>query len=106
MALADVGVAPFVRDEFNAAGLPNRILKAARLGLRTVTWDFPGLKVWSEAVVACEDTDAWVQALRSRRGGRSPDGELREWALAQTARHQNAPLWERLRELGVAGPAE
>jgi glycosyltransferase involved in cell wall biosynthesis len=106
MALADVGVAPFVRDEFNAAGLPNRILKAARLGLRTVTWDFPGLKVWSEAVVACEDTDAWVEALRSGRGRRSQvDGELREWALAQTARRQNAPLWERLRGLGVAAPA-
>ena len=74
MALADVGVAPFVRDEFNAAGLPDRILKAARLGLRTVTWDFPGLKVWSEAVVACEDTDAWVKALRSGRGGRSRMG--------------------------------
>jgi glycosyltransferase involved in cell wall biosynthesis len=106
MALADVGVAPFTRDDFNAAGLPNRILKAARLGLRTVTWDFPGLQVWSEAVVACPDTDAWADALRSPRGGRShADGQLREWALAQTARRQNQPLWERLRGLGVAGPA-
>ncbi len=31
-----------------------------------------------------------------------PDEELREWALAQTARAQNAPLWERLRALGIA----
>ena len=28
--------------------------------------------------------------------------ELRAWALAQTAERVNAPLWERLRELGVA----
>jgi len=106
IALADVGIAPFIRDEFNAAGLPNRILKTARLGLRTVTWDFPGLKVWSHAVLACPDTDAWIEALRSRRGARSQsDGELREWALSQTARHQNAQLWEQLRALGVAEPA-
>ena len=30
-----------------------------------------------------------------------PDLELRDWALAQTARAQNAPLWDRLRDLGV-----
>jgi hypothetical protein len=28
--------------------------------------------------------------------------ELREWALAQTARSQNAPVWGRLRALGIA----
>lgn len=105
MALADVGVAPFIRDEFNAAGLPNRILKAARLGLRTVTWDFPGVQAWPDAVLACASADAWVQALRSQRGARSqPDAQLREWALAQTARRQNAPLWARLAALGVARP--
>ena len=44
MACADAGIAPFRRDDFNEAGLPNRILKAARLGLRTVTPDFPGAR--------------------------------------------------------------
>jgi hypothetical protein len=33
-----------------------------------------------------------------------PDAELRAWALAQTARSQNAPLWERLTALGVHDP--
>jgi hypothetical protein len=31
-----------------------------------------------------------------------PDAELREWALAQTARSQNEPVWARLRTLGIA----
>jgi hypothetical protein len=106
MLCADVGLAPFCRDEFNEAGLPNRILKAARLGRRTVAPDFAGLDVWSRAVIRCADEDDWQEALRSQRGARTrPDAELRQWALAQTAERQNAPLWERLRELGVAGVA-
>ena len=36
-----------------------------------------------------------------RARGRPRTLELRAWALAQTAEHQNAPLWERLRELGI-----
>jgi len=106
MLCADAGLAPFRRDEFNEAGLPNRILKAARLGRRTVAPDFPGLEVWSRAVIRCADEDAWIGALRSQHGARTrPDAELREWALAQTAERQNASLWERLRALGVPGPA-
>jgi hypothetical protein len=31
-----------------------------------------------------------------------PDAELRAWALEQTAERVNAPLWERLRALGIA----
>jgi glycosyltransferase involved in cell wall biosynthesis len=105
MLCADAGLAPFRRDQFNEAGLPNRILKAARLGRRTVAPDFPGLDVWARAVIRCRDENDWVEALRSLRGARTgPDNQLREWALAQTAERQNAPLWERLRELGVAGP--
>jgi hypothetical protein len=104
---ADAGLAPFRRDPFNEAGLPNRILKAARLGRRTLTPDFPGVDVWSRAAIRCPDVDAWVSALRSLRGVRArPDAALREWALAQSAERQNAPLWERLRALGVAGPAD
>ena len=30
-----------------------------------------------------------------------PDEELRQWALAQTARAQDEPLWQRLAEIGV-----
>jgi hypothetical protein len=30
-----------------------------------------------------------------------PDAALREWALAQTARTQNRPLWERMEGLGI-----
>jgi glycosyltransferase involved in cell wall biosynthesis len=105
MLCADVGLAPFRRDEFNRAGLPNRILKGARLGRRTIAPDFPGLDVWSRAVIRCADENDWVEALRSQRGARTrPDTELRDWAMAQTAERQDAPLWERLRELGVAGP--
>lgn len=105
MLCADVGVAPFRRDAFNEAGLPNRILKAARVGRRTVAWNFPALEVWSQAVVPCADPDGWVSALRSARGARTrPDGDLRAWALAQTAERQNAPLWARLERLGVERP--
>ncbi len=107
LACADVGIAPFVRDAFNEAGLPNRVLKAARLGRRTATWEFPGLSVWATATLPCGDVDSWIGALRSQRGARAGgDTNLREWALAQTAQRQNAPLWERLEKLGVAGPAD
>ena len=42
-------------------------------------------------------------ALLEQAGARTrPDGELREWAIAQTARRQNGPLWQRLEQLGVA----
>jgi hypothetical protein len=30
-----------------------------------------------------------------------PDEALREWALAQTARAQDEPLWQRLAQIGV-----
>ena len=51
------------------------------------------------------DADAFVAALRAQAGARvRPDIELRAWALEQTAERVNAPLWERLRELGVISP--
>jgi hypothetical protein len=53
-------------------------------------------------VTTCIDADAFVTALRARAGARvRPDAGLRDWALAQTAERVNAPLWERLRELGL-----
>ena len=47
--------------------------------------------------------EAFVAALRASAGARTPTRTRRcaTWALAQTAETQNAPLWERLRALGV-----
>lgn len=99
---ADVGIVPFRVEPFNDAGLPYRILKYARLGRRTVTPELAGVKTWSEAVTTAADADAFAAALTEQAGARtSPDLELRAWALEQTAASQNAPLWDRLRELGI-----
>ena len=81
---ADVGIVPFRREPFNDAGLPYRILKYARLGRRTVS------------------PEAFAAALAAQAGRRAePDEELRTWALAQTARRQDAPLWRALRAAGI-----
>ena len=99
---ADVGIVPFKVEPFNDAGLPYRILKYALLGRRTVSPDLAGVRTWSNAVTIADGHEEFVAALRAQAGTRTkPDIELREWALAQTARSQNAPLWDRLRELGI-----
>jgi hypothetical protein len=99
---ADVGIVPFEHSPFNDAGLPYRILKYARLGRRTVTQDLAGARTWDRAVIAADGAEAFAAALRSQAGARArPDAELREWALAQTARAQNRPLWERMEALGI-----
>jgi len=99
---ADVGIVPFKLEPFNDAGLPYRILKYARLGRRTVAPDLAGLRTWSQAVTVAQDAEAFAQALLSFAGARAqPDEELREWALAQTARAQDEPLWQRLAQIGV-----
>ncbi len=99
---ADVGIVPFTTTPFNDAGLPFRILKAARLGRRTVTPELAGVHTWDNAVVRASNAAAFADALVAEAGRRAaPDLELRAWALAQTAVQQNAPLWERLRALGV-----
>ncbi len=100
---ADVGVLPFRVDEFNDAALPYRILKYARLGRRTVSPELAGVHTWDRAVTTAPDADAFVAALRAQAGARArPDAALRAWALEQTAERVNAPLWDRLRELGMA----
>lgn len=102
LRLSDVGILPFHRDPFNDAGLPYRILKAARLGRRTVVPDLAGVRTWDPAIVVARDADAFAAAISAEAGRRSaPDLKLREWALEQTAERQNAPLRERLRELGL-----
>ncbi len=99
---ADVGIVPFEHSAFNDAGLPYRILKYARLGRRTVTPDLAGVRTWERAVIRADGAEAFAAALRSQAGARAnPDVELREWALSQTARVQNQPLWERMAQLGI-----
>jgi hypothetical protein len=99
---ADVGIVPFEHSAFNDAGLPYRILKYARLGRRTVAPELAGVRTWERAVITAGGPAAWIEALRSQAGARTrPDGELREWALQQTAHAVNAPLWERMTALGI-----
>ncbi len=53
-------------------------------------------------MTTCATIEDWERELRGATGERmQPDLELRDWALAQTAEHQNQPLWDRLEELGV-----
>jgi glycosyltransferase involved in cell wall biosynthesis len=100
---ADVGIVPFREHPFNEAGLPYRILKAARLGRRSVVPShLSGARTWGDAVVVANGVDEWVEELRAAAGARlRPDASLREWALAQTAYTANAPLRARMRELGI-----
>jgi hypothetical protein len=100
---ADVGIVPFRVEPFNDAALPYRIIKYARLGRRTVTPALAGVRTWARAVDVADGAEAFAEALRAHAGARArPDAELRAWALAQTARSQNEPVWARLRELGIA----
>ncbi|HEX8157334.1 MAG TPA: hypothetical protein VF526_08100 [Solirubrobacteraceae bacterium] len=100
---ADVGILPFRVEPFNDAALPYRILKYARLGRRTVSPELAGVHTWDRAVTTVADADAFVAALRAQAGVRlRPHTDLRAWALEQTAERVNAPLWERLRALGLA----
>lgn len=100
---SDVGIVPFRIEPFNDAGLPNRILKYARLGRMTVSPDLAGVKTWDRAVQVAGDPGEFASLLAAHAGDRAhPDAQLREWALAQTARHQNRPLWDRLEELSIA----
>jgi glycosyltransferase involved in cell wall biosynthesis len=99
---ADVGVVPFERSTFNDPALPYRILKYARLGRRTVMQELPGARTWAHAVTFADGPQAFADALLAHAGDRErPDLELRGWALEQTAPSVNAPLWARLRQLGV-----
>jgi hypothetical protein len=102
---ADVGIVPFSVEPFNDAALPYRILKYARLGRRTVSPPLAGVLTWSRAVTIADGPQAFAAALKHHAGHRAtPDLALRDWALAQTAEHQNAPLWARLGQLGITTP--
>ena len=100
---SDVGIVPFRVEPFNDAGLPNRILKYARMGRATVSPDLAGVRTWSRAVQVAASPEEFAALLATHAGARErPDGALREWALAQTATTQNRPLRERLGQLGIA----
>ena len=64
---------------------------------RTIAPDLKGVRTWDRAVTIASGADEWIAALRAAK----PEPELREWALAQTARAQSRPLWERLEALGI-----
>jgi hypothetical protein len=103
--VSDVGIVPFRREPFNDAALPYRIIKYARLGRATVSPALAGVRTWARAVTVAQDAAGFAAALRAHAGARMrPDADLRAWALAQTARSQNAPLWARLEALGIAAP--
>jgi glycosyltransferase involved in cell wall biosynthesis len=102
IACADVGIVPFERSEFNETALPYRIIKYARLGRRTIAPPLAGVRTWANAVITASTPEEWIAALRAQAGARArPDAALREWALAQSAHAQNAPLWERIEALGI-----
>lgn len=93
IAEADVGLVPFTVDPFNDCGLPNRIVKYARLGRPSIAPTLSGCKTWERAMVWADGADALAAALRDHAGRRaSPDEALRAWALEQTAAKMNAPL--------------
>ena len=101
---ADVGIVPFKVEPFNDAGLPYRILKYARLGRRTVAPAAGGRR----HLVGGGDHGRRTPTHWSPRCAPRPApacGPGRPGCARGRSRrprsHQNAPLWERLRELGI-----
>jgi len=103
IAAADVCLLPFRVDEFNDAGLPQRILKAAKLGRRTLVPPLAGPLTQERAVTVCTNLDEWLTALRSAApiGRHDAEPELRSWALGQNEQLLLEPIRTRLRALGV-----
>lgn len=102
IALSDACILPFRRDPFNDAGLPQRILKAARIGRRTLVPPLAGPRTEAEAVITCDGIEEWVAALRGvPRAERNGDAGLREWALSRDSVALLEPFRERLRSAGV-----
>lgn len=103
ISAADICLLPFRVDEFNDAGLPQRILKAAKLGRRTLVPPLAGPLTQERAVTVCNTLDDWVSALRSAAPSGRHDAEpgLREWALGQNEQVLLEPIRARMRALGV-----
>jgi hypothetical protein len=106
IGMSDVCLLPFLVDPFNDAGLPQRILKAARLGRRTFVPRLAGSLTQKVAVTVCEQPADWLYNLRELQAktGHSADRQLRDWALDQNQAALLRPLRERLRQLGVRPP--
>jgi len=102
IALADVCLLPFQIDEFNDTGLPQRILKAAKLGRKTLVPPLKGPLTQETAVTVCHSPDDWARELRAAKtDGRGGDRQLRDWALAQNSDALLAPFRAKLEKLGV-----
>ena len=103
ISAADVCLLPFRVDEFNDAGLPQRILKAAKLGRRTLVPPLAGPLTQEQAVTVCSNLDEWISALRDAApsGRHAAEPDLREWALGQNEQVLLEPIRARLRTLGV-----
>jgi len=97
---SSVALLPFKREPFNDAGLPYRILKCAKLGIKTVVPPLTGAQTWGSAVVVADSIDQWQAAITSS-ANQQPSNELKEWANTQSARKVNGPLWERLNQLDI-----
>ncbi len=102
IALADVCLLPFQIDEFNDTGLPQRILKAAKLGRKTLVPPLKGPLTQETAVTVCHSADDWARELRAAKtDGRGGDRQLRDWGLAQNSDALLAPFRAKLEKLGV-----
>jgi hypothetical protein len=103
---ADVGLVPLRVEPYNHGSAPHRILKYARLGRWSITTNLNGVATFERAVIRARTPQEWETALREQAGARDrPDLDLRAWALGQSTRTLNGPLWERLEELElVDGP--
>lgn len=108
ISASDVCLLPFRRDGFNDAGLPQRILKAARLGRRTLIPDLAGPLTQERAVTVCRSTADWIGELEAsvRPEAHSGDPALRDWALSQNEELLLAPIRQRLSDLGVRSAQE
>ena len=103
ISAADVCLLPFRVDEFNDAGLPQRILKSAKLGRRTLVPPLAGPLTQAQAVTVCNNLEEWTSALRNAapKGRHDAEPQLRDWALSQNEQLLLEPIRARLRALGV-----
>ncbi|MEI7559929.1 MAG: hypothetical protein WCJ63_04985 [Actinomycetes bacterium] len=102
ISLADVCLLPFRQDEFNDTGLPQRILKAARVGRRTLVPPLKGPLTQGEAVTVCSTPEEWRSALTAaKHADRSGEAGLREWALSNNEALLLGPIRQRMQALGV-----
>lgn len=107
IGMSDACLLPFIVEPFNDAGLPQRILKAARLGRKTLTPPLSGSLTQAQAITVCESEEAWLGNLRAlgERASHGGDDDLRRWALDQDSERLLAPVRDRLASLGVRAPA-